>query len=187
MSFRQAGQVTVVIDDVKYAEPKFAKGDNDFDICVHIVNVEDEAQSDWWRGEISQEYGKGNFASMTQAEITMKTLRGIGFEGDDLTQLKTQLAGKKIPAMIKESKPNAEGKTFFNVQYIGGGGDHPVEIDADVMKKRMAALFGGAAAATEAKPEPAKATPPPATTTPPAAAKSGPFGKAAPAKSPFGK
>ncbi len=180
MAFRAAGPVTVVIDDVKFAEPKFAKGDNDFDICVHIVNVEDEAQSDWWRGEVSQNYGTGNFKSMTQAEITMKTLRNIGFEGDDLTQLKAQLAGKKIPAMIKESKPNAEGKTFFNVHYIGGGGDQPVEIDPDTMKKRVAALFGGAA------PEPAKATPPPAATAA-TTAKSQPFGKAAPAKSPFGK
>ena len=186
MSFRQAGAVTAVVDDVKFAEPKFAKGENDFDICVHIVHAEDEGQSDWWRGEVSQEYGKGNFANMTQAEITMKTLRSIGFEGEDLTQLKAQLAGKKIPAMIKESKPNAEGKVFFNVQYIGGGGDHPVEIDAGAMKKRMAALFGGgAAAAAETKTEPAKVTPPPAAAT--AATKTGPFGKAAPAKSPFGK
>lgn len=181
MAFRAAGPVTVVIDDVKFAEPKFAKGANDFDICVHIVNVEDEAQSDWWRGEVSQKYGTGNFASMTQAEITMKTLRGIGFEGDDLTQLKTQLAGKKIPAMIKESKPNAEGKVFYNVQYIGGGGDHPVEIDADTMKKRVAALFGGAASATPAAASTPLATPPPPKTT------ATPFGKAAPAKSPFGK
>jgi hypothetical protein len=111
----------------------------------------------------------------------MKTLRNVGFEGDDLTQLKTQLAGKKTTAMIKESKPNAEGKTFFNVQYIGGG-DVPVEIDADVMKKRVAALFGGAA--PEPKAAPAATTPPP--TPPPAAVKPGPFGKAAPAKSPFG-
>lgn len=181
MSFRQAGPVTAVIDDVKFAEPKFAKGENDFDICVHIVNVEDEAQSDWWRGEVSQEYGKGNFASMTQAEITMKTLRGIGFEGDDLTQLKVQLAGKKIPAMIKESKPNADGKVFYNVQYIGGGGDHPVEIDADTMKRRVAALFGGAGNAGTPTPAPV------ATPTPQPQAKPNVFGKAAPAKSPFGK
>ncbi len=124
---------------------------------------------------------------MTQAEITMKTLRGIGFEGDDLTQLKTQLAGKKIPAMIKESKPNAEGKTFFNVQYIGGGGDHPVEIDADTMKKRVTALFGGAQRAAATALDHAVTPPPTATTTAAAAAKPGPFGKAAPAKSPFGK
>ena len=183
MSFRAAGPVTVIMGDVKFAEPKFAKGENDFDICIHIVNVEDEAQSDWWRGEVSQNYGTGNFKSMTQAEITMKTLRNVGFEGDDLTQLKTQLAGKKIPAMIKESAK--DGKTYYNVHYIGGSGEQPVAIDAEVMKKRIAALFGGAA--PEPKAAPAAATPPPATTPPPAAAKSGPFGKAAPAKSPFGK
>jgi hypothetical protein len=183
MSFRQAGPVTVVIDDVFPAEPKFAKGADDFDICIHIVNVEDEAQSDYWRGEISQDYGKGNFKDMTQAQITMKTLRSIGFEGDDLTQLKAQLMGKKIPAMIKESAK--DGKTYYNVHYIGGSGEQPVAIDAEVMKKRIAALFGGAA--PEPKAAPAAATPPPATTPPPAAAKPGPFGKAAPAKSPFGK
>lgn len=154
-----------MIDDVKLAEPKFAQGPSDFDICIHVTHAEDANQADWWRGEISQNYGRGNFASMTQAEITMQTLRKVGFEGNDLTTAKQQLVGKTCPATIKATEK--DGKTYFNVQYIGaGGGDHPKEIDDATVKARMAALFGGAADAAPVAP----VTPTPKPTPPPAAA-----------------
>lgn len=150
----------VRIGEVKFAEPKFAKGPSDFDICIHVTSVDDPGQADWWRGEVSQNYGKGNFATMTQAEITLKTLRNVGFEGDDLTTLADQLGGKEVPAMIKATEK--DGKTYYNVQYIGaGGGDVPVEIAPDEMKRRCAALFGGKAdAATTPAPAPAAAPKP---------------------------
>ena len=152
--FTAAGPVKVKIDDVKFAEPKFAQGPNDFDICVHVVAVEDSAQSDWWRGEVSQNYGKGNFATQTQAEITMMTLRKVGFEGDDLTQLASQIVGKETVAMIKSREH--EGKVYYSVQYIGsGGGDQPVEIDVATMQSKLSAMFGDGSA--KAAPEPAPA------------------------------
>ena len=157
--FKAAGMVMAVIDDVKFAEPKFAVGANDFDICVHVTHAEDPAQADWWRGEVSQNYGKANFATLTQAQITMQTLRKVGFEGNDLTTLKEQIVGKQTPVMIKTSEK--DGKIYHNVQYIGpGGGDHPQEIDETTMKARIAALFGGAA--DDAKPQ----TPPSAPAAP---------------------
>jgi hypothetical protein len=93
---------------------------------------------------------------MTQAEITMQTLRKIGFEGNDLTELKDQVAGREIPVTIKSTEK--DGRVFFNIQYIGAGGeDHPQEIDAATMKSRLSALFGGAADATAQKPAAAPA------------------------------
>jgi hypothetical protein len=140
-----------MIDDVFPAEPKFAKGADDFDICIHIVNVEDEAQSDWWRGEVSQNYGTGNFKSMTQAEITMKTLRNVGFEGDDLTTLAEQIGGRTVPGFVKASKPNLEGKTYMNVYLGSGGGNGPKEtelLSPEELKRRLTGGGGGAPAAT---------------------------------------
>jgi len=168
MSFTAAGPVIATVDDVKLAEPKFAKGEHDFDICLHLIHKDDPAQADWWRGEISQNYGRGNFATMTQAEITLKELHGVGFEGVDLTEAKSQLVGKDVPAFIKATEK--EGRVYYNVNYLGsGGGDQPKEITADVAKARLAALFGASAAADQAPP------PPPPTQ---AAAKSNPFAKA---------
>jgi hypothetical protein len=176
--FQKAGPVTVILGEVRFAEPKFAKGPNDFDICVQCTNAEDAAQVDWWRGEVSQNYGKGNFATMTQAEITLLTLRKCGFEGSDLTTLEEQVKGKHVPAMIKERE--YEGKKYYDIQYIGASGGNAPEkvISADVVKARVAALFGGGAA--QAAPAPAAPAPP----IPAPAAASSPFAKAAPATAP---
>jgi len=143
----------VKLGRVEFSEPKFAKGPSDFDICVECTHVDDPNQVDWWRGEMSQNYGKGNFSSMTQAEITMQTLRKIGYEGDDLTMLEDQFACcEPVPAMIKARE--YDGKTYYDIQYLGGGGGNAPAadkiIDKDAMKKRMAALVGSASAAAPA-------------------------------------
>lgn len=155
--FKAAGRVMCKIDDVMFAEPKFAQGENDFDICVHVASVDDPGQMDWWRGEVSQNYGKGNFANMTQAEITLQTLRNCGYEGDDLTTLKNQLVGKEIPVTVKDTQK--DGKVYYNISYIGEGGGAPKEIDADTVKRRISALFGTGADKAAAAPSPASAAP----------------------------
>ena len=149
----------IKLGKVEFSEPKFAKGPSDFDICIECTHVDDANQVDWWRGEMSQNYGKGNFSTMTQTEITMQTLRKIGFEGDDLTMLEEQFTCcEPVPAMIKSRE--YEGKTYYQIQYLGGGGNAPEAdkvLSKDAMKKRMAALVGGAA---EAAPEAAAAATP---------------------------
>jgi hypothetical protein len=137
------------IDDVKFAEPKFAKGPSDFDICIHGTSVNDPNQGDYWRGEMSQNYGKGNFASMTQAEITIKTLRSLGFEGSDLTTLSDQIKDKVVPFHVEASDPSDNGKIFYNVKYIEQG-QAVQEIDADTVNARVAVLFAKNADKTEA-------------------------------------
>jgi len=183
--FTAEGTIIGVVDGVIFAEPKFSQGPHDFDICIHLHAKEDEAQADYWRGEVSANYGKGNFANMTQAEITMKTLRNIGFEGDDVTTLEDQIMGKEIPVTVKASEK--DGRTFYNIKYIGaGGGDRPVGIDKDAVKSRISALFGSGAAETAAPAEEAPAPKP--TPKPAAAAKpANPFGGAPAAAATTGK
>ena len=159
--FTSAGNVSLIIGEIKFAEPKFpqGKGPADFDICVEVTHAEDQAQHDWVRLEWSDNYGKGNFATMTQKEITVRTLRQVGFEGDDLTTIGDQLTGKTAPGFVKESKPNAEGKTYMNVYLGGGGGNAPKEdevLSADEIKRR---LTGGGATAKAAPTATAKAAP----------------------------
>jgi len=183
--FTAAGTFKAKILDVKFTDPKFAQGPNDFDICIHVEHATDPSQSDWWRGEVSANYGKGNFATMTQAQITMKTLRNIGFAGDDLSTLDEQVRGREIPVTIKET--SKDGKTYYNVSYIGaGGGNAPDEskvLDAASVKARAAALFGAASDAATNAGNPfagaqgASAPSAPAAPTAPASTRPNPFAK----------
>jgi hypothetical protein len=174
--FTQEGTIPVVIGDVKFAESKFGTGPNDFDICIFLTSKDDPNQHDWWRGEMSQNYGKGNFATMTQAEITTDVLRKLGFEEDDLSLLPEKLVGVETTASVK--KTEKDGKIFYNVKYIGGGGDQPKEIDISDMKARLNALMGGNAEATAAPEQKQKQA---AQTAAKPSTKANPFAK----KSPF--
>lgn len=154
------------IDEVGFAEPKFADASTGaFDIIIHGSSIDDPNQSDWWRGEMSGEYGKGNFATMTQAEITMQTLRKVGFEGDDLSTLEEQLMGREVPFHVKAR--DHEGKAYYDVKYIGESGNAPKKIDLATMQSRLSTLFGSGHQAQAPAPAPVK--------------------KAAPAGNPFAK
>jgi hypothetical protein len=127
--------------EVKFAEPKFSKDPNAFDICIRVTDSEDPSQTDWARLEMSGDYGKGNFATRTQAQISADTLVKLGFEGDDLSTLEDQIKGKNAIVMIKEGESKTDSsKKFFNVQYFVTGGFEPVEIDKNSIKAKIAAL-----------------------------------------------
>ncbi len=174
--FTEAGTFRVEIIDAKIAEPRFATGPNDFDIAIQVARVDDPAQTDWWLGEMSMNYGKGAVAHMTQAQLTGQTLRKIGFEGDDLTELGT-LIGKTTAATVKESEK--DGTKYYNVRSLGSSGREPTPLDQNEAQRRMQALMAEA----EGEGGPAAETDAPAA--PPAAAAPNPFAKpaeAAPAK-----
>lgn len=140
--FKQAGQFEGKILDTMIAEPKFAQNDpNAFDVCLRVEGP--EGQSDWWHGEMSTKLGKGNFANRTQAQITMGDLRKIGFEGDDLTTLDAQMKGKTIPFTVDARE--YDGKTYYDVKYIGGPSYGPKPLDAAAAAARMAAFSTGLA------------------------------------------
>jgi hypothetical protein len=180
MSFKSEGNFPVVITEALLAEPKFAQPPA-FDIAIHVQT--EDGQSDWWRGEISQNYGKGNVADKTQAELTLGTLEKLGWQhGYDFSKIGT-LVGVQTEAGVKASQ-GKNGGTFYNVRYLGaGGGDKPQAIDPSSFNQRWAALTGSA---------PAAPAPAPAPKAPPAAPAANPFAKpaggaAAPAANPFAK
>lgn len=163
--FQSEGNFKVKIKDVVLAEPRFGDGDpNAFDVCILVENVAAPEQSDWWRGEMSSNYGKGAVSHMTQAQLTMQTLSKLGFNSTDLTTLKDAVVGKETEAWVKASTPNGEGKVFYNVRGIGGSGNSPKALESDKIKARMQALIGQAVAPSAA-PAPAP-TPAPAQSAP---------------------
>ena len=174
--FTKAGDFKVKIVETCLADPKFeTAGPNAFDVCLR-VETEDN-QGDWWHGEISHNYGKGNFASQTQAQITLERLAKLGFQGgNDLSRL-DELKGVETMAHVEASP---DGK-YFNLKWIGTGGAAPKGISMDEAAKRMKAIMGTA-------PARGVATAPEATTTSAApVATTAPAATTAPRKSPFAK
>ena len=169
MSFVTAGDINCKIDKVEFAEPKFAKGPNDFDVCIHGTSIADPNQGGWWRGEMSQNYGRGVKSSQTQMQITGETLVALGFSGGDLSKLEEMIMGKETSFHVEESAPvikDGKTHTYFNVKWIGGGGDKPEAISNDAMKNKLAALTATAPSAAIANEMPDVATTT-TTTTPP--------------------
>lgn len=138
MRFQAEGTFEVEITETGIADSKFAPAPA-FDVCLKVRD--EDGHEDWWRGEVSKNYGKGNFADRTQARITMDVLAEIGYEhGQDLSQLDT-LVGVRAFATVAASTKN--DKTYYNVRYLGNGGSGGVsKLAPEELKSRMAALFG---------------------------------------------
>jgi hypothetical protein len=168
--FTSAGNKKVVIGEIQPSEPKFSKAAGAFDLCVHVTDASNEAESDWVRLEMSTDYGKGNFANRTQAQITMETLAKLGYEGGelDMDALETQLAGKTAIVHVAESTGKDGDKKFYNAKYfVTSGGNEPTAIDKDEMKRRLKAMTGGAAASAGTAAATGTAAPPKPTIQPP--------------------
>jgi hypothetical protein len=173
------GTFTAIVDEIKLAAPSEWRknaGPDDFEVCLHVVLKDDESQSDWWRGFVSEQYSNlPNKSTMREAEITLEALRSVGFEGEDFSQVEAQLLHKEIPITTKLGKANDKGKQYMNI-YLGAG-HGPVALEADEAMRRakkMQSLFGMKAEQGTAAPT----TPPPAqtTTAKPFPAKGSPFG-----------
>jgi hypothetical protein len=152
--FYTEGTFTGPVLEVVLATSRFSPNDPDaFDVCVHVEGPEHEGkpQNGWWRGEVSSKFGKGNFSNKTQYEITMDALHGVGFEGDDLSTLDKQLKGKEIPYKVESRE--YDGKTYFDVKYIGGGGYAPEPISMDSVAKRLERLKAKSSATKPPVPE----------------------------------
>jgi hypothetical protein len=137
--FNKPGDHKVKITETCLAEPKFeTAGPNGFDVCLHVQSLDDPNQCDWWRGEVSPNYGKGNFSDRTQAQITLGTLEKVGFKGgNDLSRL-DELVGVETLAHVEAS---ADGK-YHNIKWIGAGGNAPRAIDMGTAAARFKALMG---------------------------------------------
>ncbi len=169
--FSKTGNIKVRIVEIVPDEPKFAQAPA-FDICV---KVEDETgEHDWWRGEMSGNYGKGNFATQTQAQITTKKLRQIGWTGNNYADF-SELIGKETVAFVEKS---TDGK-YNNLKYLGSGGGEPKGLDASTLADRVKALMGGGVASAPAPVAAKPAAPRPAA--PVAAPAANPFDEPVPA------
>jgi hypothetical protein len=153
--FKQAGIFKGKVLETKMGEPRFSKEVDAFDVCLLVEGP--EGQSDWWRGEISAKYGTGNYAGKTQAQITIGELTKIGFVGQSFHTLDDQFVGKEISYTVVER--TYEGKSYYDVKYIGSSDYSPQAISTEEIDRRMAAMGLGAAPAA---PAPAPVAPAPA-------------------------
>jgi hypothetical protein len=138
--FTTEGSLELIIGEISFCECKFPQGKSadDFDIVIEVTKADDPAEHDWARLEWSENYGKGTMSTMKQKEISMRTLRGIGFEGDDLSALPALLTGKTVPGF---SKKNDKG--YMNIYLGSGSGNAPKDVlPADELKRRLSATFG---------------------------------------------
>lgn len=153
--FTKEGDFKVRITEVMLAEPKFASaGEGAFDVVLRLESVTDASEGDFWRGEVSANFGKGAFSDRTQAQLTMETLRKIGLQGD-LDGLDA-LVGKETTAHVAATEK--DGKTFYNVKYIGGSSQIK-KIDMATAQARFRAITGSAGAAPALKTAPAAPAP----------------------------
>jgi hypothetical protein len=179
----EACQSAKVLEAMLADPPDWRKdaGPNDFDVCLHLeVQTANGPERDWWRGEMSPNFCKGqNVSHKRQFEMTQDALRSIGFDNPDLTAIDT-LVGTDIPVNIKEGKPNKDGKVYMNV-YLGAGFS-PKAIDKNAAASRLRAMMGdsagGAAAQAPAMPVAGAGAG--------AAPLANPFGGTKPVKKPFG-
>jgi len=154
--FKSEGTFLCEIVDVKFTKPRFdnQSGPKDFDVNVQVRDLEDPTQIDWWRGEYSSNYCRGNLSHMMQRELTMQTLRKCGIKSEDLTTAEQQLVGQTVPAVTRASKPNDSGKVFYNISYIGssGGAALPEEIDIGDVMSRVNSIQGDNKHGSQSKP-----------------------------------
>jgi len=140
----------VIIGEVKFAQPtKFPTSDaNAFDIFVEVISKDDPSISDWWRGTWSEDYGRGVVSHLKQKELTEQSLRKIGYEGDDLSKLPSQLKGKETVANTVETVTKT-GAKFINVQSLGHKGGNAPDADKIIdTDKLKSLLMGGSSSAS---------------------------------------
>ena len=159
MAFKHEGSFKGKVLDVMIAEAQFAKEDpNAFDVCIQVQGP--DGQSDWWRGEVSGAYGKGNAATKTQKQLTMESLQKIGFKGNDLSKL-AGLVGREIEYTVvaRTYKKDGVEKTVFDVRYLGPNEFGPKRLDASAMSAKLKAMGFAAPTAPAAPTQPAPAQP----------------------------
>jgi len=126
--FKSEGTHKVTITQAFLGDAKFNKAPGAFDV---ILKVEDEQGSyDFWRGEWSNEYGKGNASDKQQWELTQNTLKKLGMNGGLFENIQPDqndipvipcLIGVKTEVEVEASVSKTNGKTYYNVKYIGTG------------------------------------------------------------------
>lgn len=143
----EPGTHKVKITNAELTECCFAKDDPSRSDIAFELQTED-GQKDWWRGEVSNQYGKGSVSTMTQTQLTTQTLVKIGLpngpDGNpDLSQFE-KLVGTYTEATWVE-QTSKEGRTFVNCRYLGPSSGGGVKVLNPAEKQRRMALMMGQA------------------------------------------
>lgn len=129
--FNQVGTYKVVITYALITAAKFCQDPGAFDVLIGVQGEQGEQGE--WRGEYSNQPGRGNFSDRAQWQITLDTLKKIGLPGDDLYSFIQPdesgaasipaLVGKETTATVKASdkkQPDGSVRTYYNISYLGG-------------------------------------------------------------------
>jgi len=183
--FKTPGNFDCTIIDAFIAEPKFGPKDGEtmnsrgeqiqiwYDVCLLLQDA--NGNTDTWHGEMSNRDGFGNRAHMQRWEITLETLRQIGFNVNTIPELEMQFVPNQdgsasIPNMLNlkctavveaSTKVGNNGQPFVNIKYItalGGGGPRKLTM-AEIMQRRGVGM-PAAAPVPPSAPAPAPAAPP---------------------------
>lgn len=137
MKFQSEGTFKVKIVAADIVEAKFADAPA-VDVMLTVETA--DGHSDEWRGEVSDRYGRGNYADKKQCDITIETLRKLGYQhGSDFSRIDT-LVGVETEVFVVASE--SKGKVYHNIKGIGESTPTAVPVPKDQIAARLAAIFG---------------------------------------------
>lgn len=153
MPFKQAGNPDVEIIGAMLSQSPY--NENDYAVAIHVRDVNDPEQSDYWYGVLNDEVGNKPDPSKTRWELTLSDLEKLGWKhGGAITNenLKS-LIGVKTVAWVKEREYN--GKMYYDVKMLNSNSYGPKAVnEADALAK-IRALMGNKAPAATATAAPA--------------------------------
>jgi hypothetical protein len=165
--FQSEGQHEVKITEACLCVSPYDKSERDHAVALHLQDLHDAGQSDWWYGVLSNEYGTGNNSGRKRWELTVETLEKIGWtQGQRLNDETLQsLVGVETEVGVKSREYN--GKTYYDAKYLGPASFGPKRVKSKDVEAQLREMFGsaaleGGAAAPAAAPAKAKSAPKPA-------------------------
>lgn len=190
MSFRTEGTIEVTIVEANVCECKFqpkqgeVNNRNEYVQCIYDIELllqDANGNNDIWRGEMSTRTGMGTRADKYRYELTLETLREIGFNVQTMQDLEMQFQPAEdrstyIPNLIGlRCKAVTENKVFTRndgteghriyVKYLNGlnsdAGGKRLNFDQFLAARRGAAPAAPAAPAPLPAPAPVPAPPAP--------------------------
>jgi len=161
--FKIDGNVDVTIVEAYVSEAKFDAQPGEvnnrnelvqvmYDVCFLLQDK--DGNTDTWHGEISNRTGTGTKAHLYRLDLTLETLREIGFNVNSIAELEAQFAAAQdgtiaIPNLVnmqatatvaKSEKVDRNGNPYYNVKYLnklgGGNGGGKKLTMAELMAKR---------------------------------------------------
>lgn len=161
--FKIDGNVDVTIVEAYVAEAKFDAQPGEvnnrneivqvmYDVCLLLQDK--DGNTDTWHGEISSRTGTGTKAHLYRLDLTLETLREIGFNVNSIAELEAQFAAAQdgtiaIPNLVnmqatawvsRSDKVDRNGNPYYNIKGLyklgsGNGGGKKLTM-AELMAKR---------------------------------------------------